>query len=1023
MKTFVTLALKALILFAFSTAVSSKSFSQQTLTTINGWNAYVHLPDDYNSTGSQKYPTIIFFPGTGETGTNASLLLNYGPSHFIAQGSNLNSFVVNGQTIKPIIISLQPSYLYPQPWVLNIMFDSIIARWRVDPSHFNLTGLSMGGFCGNNFVTESVANARRINAMVNMSAVMINYPVTNYSYYALSGGKVWWFEGTYDNRGMNVMADTMNKYVAGSARYTSFVGGHCCWNTWYDPAYTENVNGQNWNIYQWMLAQNKAGISSPPTVNCGSPQTITLPVTSVTLTGTATGNNGAVISTTSWTENSGPNTAVFGSPTKLSTAITGLVAGAYVFKLTAKDNKGLSSSSTIAVNVNALQPPAVSAGATQTIVLPSNSITLTGTAAAKNGATISNTSWTESSGPNSAAIKTPTSLSTAITGLVAGVYIFKLTATDNKGLSGSSTLTVNVNSVSQPPAVSAGTTQTITLKGGSVATQTAKFNFSNSAISVSGWTNMAGSPSSKVITVLDLSGITLSSVSTGNWFAYNGSSSYNGNGVNAAGFFSNASISENNWYQFGDPGALFDSTRAQLQATGLITGRSYTIKISGSNGLGFNANPTRYTIKGLTNYAPIDVNLNGTANNGATFNNIFPDASGKIRIFINAVTGKSTLAEVNGIEIVSSSVSSTSQLTSSATASIILSGSASAKGGATIKSTAWSEVSGSAVGLVSPANLATSVTGLIVGTYVFKLSATDNYGLTASSNVTIVVNPDTNVKTSTTQTLQVNLFDGTNPYSNSAWNNWNVSGAVLNAITSSAFKYSDGSASTITATLNAGQGVADNGPTYGGTIAPPEVLRYTSYSSSLRSLTINNIPGTTISSLEIYGSRASNGNSSIYSINGSSKTLVTDYNLSNAAVFSNLPVTNGQITIIVGKTASFNYINGFKMTLGTNGTTILEDKVLAATDLTPEISNLEKFSVYPNPVADVANLSWTSSYVGNATLSVFDLIGRNIKTKSFKKDQQDFHDYIEFNNFQKGIYFLVIRLQNGKLLTQKIIKE
>ena len=1022
MKTFVTLALKALILFAFSTAFSSKSFSQQTLTTINGWNAYVHLPDNYNSTGSQKYPTIIFFPGTGEIGTNASLLLNYGPSHFISQGSNLNSFVVNGQTIKPIIISLQPTYLYPQPWVLNIMFDSIIARWRVDPNHFNLTGLSMGGFCGDNFVTESVANARRINAMVNMSAVMINYPVTNYSYYALSGGKVWWFEGTYDNRGMNVMADTMNKYVAGSARYTSYVGGHCCWNTWYDPAYTENVNGQNWNIYQWMLAQNKASISSPPTVNCGSPQTITLPVTSVTLTGTATGNNGAVISTTSWTENSGPNTAVFGSPTKLSTTITGLVAGAYVFKLTAKDNKGLSSSSTIAVNVNALQPPAVSAGATQTIVLPTNSITLIGTAAAKNGATISNTSWTESSGPNSAAIKTPTSLSTAITGLVAGVYIFKLTATDNKGLSGSSTLTANVNSVSQPPAVSAGTTQTITLNGGSVATQTAKFNFSNSAISVSGWTNMAGSPSTKVVTAMDPSGISLSSVAISNWVPYNGYSSSNGNGLNVGGFFGNANISANNWYQFGDPTALFDSTKAQLQATGLVAGKSYTVKISGSNGLGFNANPTRYTIKGLANYAPMDVDLNGTASNGGTFNNIYPDATGRIRIFINTVAGKSTLAEVNGIEIVSSSVSSASQLTSSATASIILSGSVSAKGGATIKSTAWSEVSGNAVTLVSPANLATSVTGLIVGTYVFKLSATDNNGLTASSNVTIVVNSNTTA-TSTPQTVQVNLYAGTNPYSNISWNNWNVSGVVLNSVTSSVFKYSDGSASPVTATLNAGQGIADNGTGYGGTVAPPEVLRYTSYCSTDRILTINNIPVSTISSLEIYGSRANIGNSSIYSINGTSKTLNTDYNTSNAAVFNNIQVKNGQITIIVGKTASFNYINGFKMTLGTNGTTILEDKVMAETDPTPETNNLEKFSVYPNPVAEMVNLSWNSSYLGSATLLVFDIGGRIIKTKNISKEQQDFHDYILLSNTQKGVYFLVIKLQNGKSLTQKIIKE
>src|SRR5579859_4405680 len=90
----------------------SIAHAQQTQTTINGWNAYVHLPDDYNTTGSQKYPAIIFFPGTGEVGTNASLLLNYGPSHFIASGWD-GKVTLNGVTYKPIIISLQPPALYP----------------------------------------------------------------------------------------------------------------------------------------------------------------------------------------------------------------------------------------------------------------------------------------------------------------------------------------------------------------------------------------------------------------------------------------------------------------------------------------------------------------------------------------------------------------------------------------------------------------------------------------------------------------------------------------------------------------------------------------------------------------------------------------------------------------------------------------------------------------------------------------------------------------------------------------------
>jgi hypothetical protein len=323
------------------------TYSQQTLTTINGWNAYVHLPDDYNTTGAHKYPAIIFFPGTGECGTNPTLMFNYGPPHFINLGFNLDSFHVNGITIKPIIVSLQPPFLYPQPWLLNIMFDSVLARYRIDPNLINLTGLSMGGFCGDNFVTSSPANAARINSMVEMSAVVPNYPITNYSYYALSGGKVWWFEGTLDNRGMNVMADTMNKYVPGSARYSSYVGGHCCWNNEYNPAYTENVNGQTWNIYQWMLAQNKTDL--PPVANAGSNITVFLPVDTANLNGTSSSDPDGFIASYSWAKVSGPAQITMADTNTATPVISNLTSGLYTFKLTVTDNLGVSSNAQVQV--------------------------------------------------------------------------------------------------------------------------------------------------------------------------------------------------------------------------------------------------------------------------------------------------------------------------------------------------------------------------------------------------------------------------------------------------------------------------------------------------------------------------------------------------------------------------------------------------------------------------------------------------------------------------------------------------
>ena len=60
--------------------------AQQSLTTINGWNAYVHLPDDYATT-QNNYPVIVFIAGTDEVGTDPSKLLVNGPAYFINKGN------------------------------------------------------------------------------------------------------------------------------------------------------------------------------------------------------------------------------------------------------------------------------------------------------------------------------------------------------------------------------------------------------------------------------------------------------------------------------------------------------------------------------------------------------------------------------------------------------------------------------------------------------------------------------------------------------------------------------------------------------------------------------------------------------------------------------------------------------------------------------------------------------------------------------------------------------------------------
>lgn len=93
------------------------------------------------------------------------------------------------------------------------------------------------------------------------------------------------------------------------------------------------------------------------------------------------------------------------------------------------------------------QIPGVIAGSDQSISLPSNSVTLNGKASDQDGTIISYL-WTKVSG-GAAVISKTSEISTGVTGLVQGVYVFKLEVIDNSGANNSSNVTVTVNA--QPP--------------------------------------------------------------------------------------------------------------------------------------------------------------------------------------------------------------------------------------------------------------------------------------------------------------------------------------------------------------------------------------------------------------------------------------------------------------------------------------------------------------------------------------------------------------------------------------------
>ena len=340
----------------------------------SAWNMTIHLPPTYYNNTIDSFQAIIFFVGLGQVGTDSSQVAVYGPTAYLRSGWNGGVVLGNG-THYPIIISIQPPAAWARPYDVKFKIDAILSRYRIKRDCLHMTGLSMGGWESTQFVAYQptagdLTYGRMVRSVVDVEGVKPDdtYDATpaypdKFVPWAEIGGKFWGFEQCNDFRDINTIVTTMDSAVTGSATYQPTCygdGSHGFWENEYGPdtnAPKSYVNGGvSQTIYQWMLRQGDTVSTlhpsgTPPTVTADSTQTITLPTDSVTLTGTASGNGGATISSTSWTKASG-GSATITSPSSLTTKVTGLTAGTYVFQLTATDNHSLSASAYDTVVVN-----------------------------------------------------------------------------------------------------------------------------------------------------------------------------------------------------------------------------------------------------------------------------------------------------------------------------------------------------------------------------------------------------------------------------------------------------------------------------------------------------------------------------------------------------------------------------------------------------------------------------------------------------------------------------------------------
>src|SRR5690242_9733915 len=97
-------------------------------------------------------------------------------------------------------------------------------------------------------------------------------------------------------------------------------------------------------------SESSKHVAVPPMVNAGGNQTIALPQTTLTLTGSATDSDGT-ISSYQWTKRYGPAVVMTNANTA-SLGLSNLVTGGYGFRLTATDSSGETAYADVKVTVN-----------------------------------------------------------------------------------------------------------------------------------------------------------------------------------------------------------------------------------------------------------------------------------------------------------------------------------------------------------------------------------------------------------------------------------------------------------------------------------------------------------------------------------------------------------------------------------------------------------------------------------------------------------------------------------------------
>ncbi|QCK13901.1 PKD domain-containing protein [Mangrovivirga cuniculi] len=219
-----------------------------------------------------------------------------------------------------------------------------------------------------------------------------------------------------------------------------------------------------------IVTVNPENTNQTPVANAGPNKTITLPVNTVTISGSGNDPDGT-ISSYRWSKISGPS-ATLNNANSATLTVTDMLEGDYTFRLQVTDDDGASSTDQMKVIVlpeEVNQPPVITLEENRTIYLPETTIQLSANATDNDGSIVTRV-WTQISGPATTSLENDSTNTVTISDLVEGEFVFNFKVVDDDGAEDNAQITVTVllELANKPPNVNAGEDISIKLPQNSI---------------------------------------------------------------------------------------------------------------------------------------------------------------------------------------------------------------------------------------------------------------------------------------------------------------------------------------------------------------------------------------------------------------------------------------------------------------------------------------------------------------------------------------------------------------------------